>query len=116
MSKRFAIVVANHVVHKNNTTELRPANTALLDLGIHSPVIPVSVRTQDRGQAAAPIRRPVEVAAEREAGQSLEDNLFDRVIVTIELATDLGVEGGLGKHRPEPQRDQHLLAEMNGPV
>ncbi len=116
MSERLAIVVADHVVHENNAAELGPSNTALLDLGIHAPVIPVSVRTQDRGHSAALIRRPVEVAAEREAGKGLENNLLDRVIVAIELSADLGVERGLGKHRPEPQRDQHLLAEMNGPV
>ena len=116
MSKWLAVVVADHVVHENNAAELGPANTPLLDLGIHSPVIPVSVRTQNRGHAAALIRRPVEVAAEREPGKSLEDDLFDRVIVAIELSADLGIERGLGKHRPEPERDQHLLAEMNGPV
>ena len=116
MSERLAVVVADHVVHEDDAAELGPANTALLDLGIHSPVFPVSVRTEDRGHAAALIRRPVEVAAEGEAGKGLEDNLLDRVIVAIELAVDPGVERGLGKHRPEPQRDQHLLAEMNGPV
>ena len=92
MRERLAIVVANHVVHEDDAAELGPPNTALLDLGIHPAVFPVAVRTQNRGHAAALIRRAVKVPAERKPGKRLEDHLFDRVIVTIELSTDRGIE------------------------
>ena len=48
MAERLAVVVADHVVHEDDAAELRPADAALLDLGIDPAVLPVAVRAEDR--------------------------------------------------------------------
>ncbi len=116
MGKRLAVVVANHVVQEDDTAQLRPANAALLNLGIHAPVVPVAVGAQDPRQPARGVCRPVEIAAQGEARECLEHDLLDGVIIAIELAINLGIERRLGKHRPEPERNAQLVAKMTSPV
>ena len=101
--ERLAVVVADHVVQEDDAAELRPANAALLDLGIDPAVLPVAVRAEDARHLAGRVDRPVEVAAEREAREGFEHDLLDRVAVARELAVDLGFIGVLGNIGQRPR-------------
>ena len=112
VGERLAVVVADHVIQEDDAAQLGPSDAALLDLGIDPAVLPVAVRAEDARDLARRAGRPIEVAAEREAGERLEHDLLDRVAVAVELAVHLGIERRLREHRPEAQGHEHLLAEV----
>ena len=104
--ERLAVVVADHVVHEDDAAQLGPADAALLDLRIDPPVLPVPVRAEQARDLADRLGRPIQVAAEREPRERLQDDLLDRVTVALDLAVDLRAQRRLREHRPEAERDE----------
>ena len=117
VSERLAVVVADHVVHEDDAPEpLRQPDAARLDVGLDAADLPVPVRAEDQRQPAGLALRSVEVAAEGEARERLQDDLLDRVAVAVELAEDARVQLGPRPHRPEAHRHAELRPDVLGAV
>ena len=135
----LAVGVAHHVVLEHHAAHPRQLGAArlqgiagpfeslfrpLLDLGlrllgaglVEPAVLPVSVRAQHGRQLAGPALGPVQVAANVIARVAGEEDLFDGVPVTVDLAVDDRTEGRLRRHRPQPFRHKHLFAEFLPPA
>src|SRR5205807_7395144 len=54
--------------------------------------------------------RPIKIAADIMAGVAGEENLFDGVLIAIDLAMNNRIEGSLLRHRPQSRRDEDTLA------
>ena len=75
------------------------------------------MRAEDAGYLAAfRPRRPVEVAAEGETGERLQDHPLDRVSVAFDLAENLGIQGRPRRQGPEAEGDEHLLSDDLGAI
>src|SRR5262249_44713036 len=96
-----------------------------LDLGgfvtgvVEAAVLPVTVRTEHAGILAIARRPPparrlgaVEIAGAVMAGGTGEENLLDRVIVTVDLAVNHRLQGGLVRHGPQTRGHEDLFAQL----
>lgn len=77
---------------------------------------PVAVREQHAGVFHVLLLvhhgRPVQVAADVVPRRASEVDLLDGVLALVDLAVNDRVQRRLLRHRPQPGRDEHLLAEL----
>src|SRR5882762_8239357 len=59
---------------------------------------------------------PIEIPGHEETGSTLEINLVDRILATIDASVDDGIERRPGRHRPKSLRDENLAADALGPL
>ncbi len=133
-----AVGIADHVVVKHDAAHpgqlhaagLQRAAAAVLetlrpflDLLLHAvdahvieaAVGPVSVRAEHARQLARLALGPIQVARDEEAGKALEVDFLDRVIALVAAAMNHRIQGRLGRHRPQAQRNQHLPPHLFRP-
>ena len=111
------VVVADHVVRKNNVALARegdapPGNRRYVRV-FEPSIRPVPVGRNQRGERPAAAKRAVKIAPQIKTWHSFEENFFDGVALALDASKNLDAKGLLLGHRQKSRRELDLLAQMS---
>ena len=75
----------------------------------------MAVRTSNPRKRAFP-QRPIQIAADKEAGQALKKDLFHRIALPLNPPENLRLERRLVRQRPQSRTDENVLANRRRPL
>ena len=119
MHELVAVIVPNHIVRKGHHTlprkvDTAPSNRPQLSV-FETPVLPVAVWTGKPRERPLP-QRPVQIAADKEAGQALEKNFFHCIALPLNPPENLRLQRRLLRQRPQSRADENVPANRRRPL
>src|SRR5205823_13750371 len=109
------VVVAQHVISENHVTLPRQTyaqrGSGVERLILQPPIRPVALRIQYPGMLRPPVARTIQIAAEIETRQRLQEDFLDGVLFRFDLAEALRMKRSLLRQGREPGVYQNLFAQ-----